>query len=62
MLGDILEKEEQASNYEKLSLIFAIFKNILLISNQAVLEMFVLDEFYEIIFTALECNNNIICR
>ena len=57
MFGVVLEKEEQASNYEKLSLIFAIFKNILLISNQAVLEMFVLDEFYEIVFTALECKN-----
>jgi len=56
LLGDILEKEEENQNYDNLLMIFNIFKNILLISNQNLLEMFVHDDFYQILFGALECN------
>ena len=56
-LGDLLEEEEEKKDLEALSMIFNVFKNLLLIANQAVLEMLVTDEFYLITFGALQCNN-----
>ncbi len=58
LLGDILEKEEDNKNYDNLLSVFSVFKNILLISNQNILEMFVHDDFFQIVFGALECNRN----
>jgi hypothetical protein len=57
LLGDILEKEEENKNYDNLLSVFNVFKNILLISNQNLLEMFVHDDFFQIVFGALECNS-----
>jgi len=57
MLGDVLEKEEENKNYDNLLTIFSIFKNILLISNQNIIEMFVHDDFFQTVFGALECNS-----
>lgn len=54
MLGDIIEKEEESKNYDNLVTIFHIFKNILLISNQIIVEMLVHDDFFLITFAALE--------
>ena len=55
LLGEILEKEEESKNYDNLLMIFTIFKNILLISNQPLQEMLVHDDYYQIVFGALEC-------
>ena len=60
LLGDLLDKEEESQNHENLFMIFNIFKNILLISNQNILEMFVHDDFFLIVFGALECIDNLI--
>jgi hypothetical protein len=57
LLGDIIESEEENKNYENLSMVFNIFKNILLISNQTIVETLVHDDFYLITFGALEYDN-----
>ena len=43
------------SQFEHLSLIFTIFKNILYLADQNLLELLVSDELYMITFGALEC-------
>lgn len=43
------------SQFEHLSLIFTIFKNILYIADQSLIELLVSDELYSITFGALEC-------
>lgn len=55
LLGDLFKKEEESLNYNNLLTIFTIFKNILLISNQIILEMLVTDDFYQIFLGVLEC-------
>lgn len=60
LLGDIFIKEEDSFNYDNLAIIFNIFKNILLISNQSILEMLVHDDFYLFFLGALECTLNLI--
>ena len=57
ILGEIIEKEEESKNYEGLGLVFAVFKSILLISNQTIIEMLVHDDYYMITFGALEFDN-----
>lgn len=44
------------SQFEHLSLIFTIFKNILYLADQNLLELLVSDDLYLITFGALECN------
>jgi len=44
------------SQFEHLSLVFTIFKNILHLADQNLLELLVSDELYMITFGALECN------
>ena len=58
LLGELFLKEEEKLNYDNLSIIFSIFKNILVISNQNILEMLVHDDFYQILLGALECKIN----
>lgn len=55
LLGELFNKEEEKLNYDNLTIIFTIFKNILIISNQNILEMFVEDDFYPILLGVLEC-------
>lgn len=43
------------SQFEHLSLIFTIFKNILYLADQNLLELLVSDDLYLITFGALEC-------
>ena len=45
------------SQFEHLSLIFTIFKNILYLADQNLLELLVSDDLYLITLGALECNN-----
>ena len=44
------------SQFEHLSLIFTIFKNILYLADQNLIELLVSDDLYLITFGALECN------
>lgn len=55
-----VEKESEIKNssqFEHLSLIFTIFKNILYLADQNLIELLVSDELYMITFGALECKN-----
>jgi hypothetical protein len=52
---ELKEIETKNQHYENLSLIFTIFKSILCIADQSMLEMLVSDEFMYITFGALEC-------
>lgn len=53
---DVNEKElKSVSQFENLSLIFTIFKNILYLADQNLIELLVSDELYLITFGALEC-------
>ena len=57
------EKEKEiktVSQFEHLSLIFTIFKNILYLADQNLIELLVSDDLYLITFGALECINLII--
>ena len=54
---DIKELEPKNSQFENLSLIFTIFKNIFYIVDQNALELLLSDDLYLITFGALECNN-----
>jgi hypothetical protein len=48
------------SQFENLSLIFSIFKNIFFIADQNTLELLLSDDIYLITFGALECKKKLI--
>jgi len=51
-----VEKEmKSVSQFEHLSLIFTIFKNILYLADQNLIELLMTDDLYLITFGALEC-------
>jgi hypothetical protein len=52
---DIREIDPKNSQFENLSLIFTIFKNLFYIADQNILELLLSDELYLITFGALEC-------
>lgn len=52
---DIREIDPKNSQFENLSLIFTIFKNIFFIADQNILELLLSDDLYLITFGALEC-------
>lgn len=53
--NDVREIDPKNSQFENLSLIFTIFKNLFFIADQNVLELLLSDEIYLITFGALEC-------
>lgn len=58
---DIGEKEiKTVSQFEHLSLIFTIFKNILYLADQNLIELMMSDDLYLITFGALECKLKIL--
>jgi hypothetical protein len=57
--SDITNNTENDINlYEKLNLVFSIFKNIFFIADKEFIEMLLSDDLYMITFGALECNLN----